>query len=99
MGSEHDMIVMMDEFISGSVDIPHYAVSEPTESVATQLTTPKTTRKHVALADSDNNRSTEDKPADKVKEKKQSKKQKNESAREAKRHGQHSTNRRSIRPS
>ena len=86
MGSEHDMIVMMDEFISGSVDIPHYAVSEPTESVATQLTTPKTTRKHVALADSDNNRSTEDKPADKVKKKEtEQETERNESAREAKR--------------
>lgn len=70
-------MIVMDE----CVEIPHYATSEPSEGVATQLTTPRTTRKYVALADVDTNRSTEDKPTVRPKEKKQSKKQKETSRR------------------
>lgn len=61
---------MVDKFISGSVEIPQYTASEPSVSVATQLTNPKTTKNvwHVYNG-------TANKPTEKPKQKKQSRKE------------------------
>ena len=69
---------MADEFIDGQVEnqIPQRELSVPSKEVASQCSTPKTTRKRVALTDVDVNVSLEDEPTEKQKEQKKSKKDK-----------------------
>ena len=55
------------------MEIPQREMSEPLKEVASQCSTPKTTRKRVALAGVDVNRNPEDKPPEKPKQKKISK--------------------------
>ena len=77
---------MADEFIDGQVEnqIPQRELSVPSKEVACQCSTPKTTRKRVALTDVDVNVSLEDKPTKKQKEQKKSKKDKTQREKPAK---------------
>ena len=83
------MSLMADEFIDGQVEnlntlssallqvaqlIPQRELSEPSKEVASQCSTPKTTRKRVALTEVDVNVSLRDEPPEKPKEQKKEQK-------------------------